>query len=121
MTEREKERISERILQAKKCRDLREAFVMFHDLTESGGMGIITMILMLRSLGINDSRFVFVPLPEEKETLTQLSIPLSAMTEQQMEEVSKTITDEVTSIPKFPEAILEVQKLVSNPDISFQD
>ncbi len=121
ITEREKERIAERMSQAKKCRDIMEAFNMFQDLTESGGLGIITMILMLRGLGINDDRFVLASLPDTQETLSRISIPLSTVTENQAEQISKTITDEITSIPKFPDAILELESLMADTNIAFSE
>lgn len=114
-------RIMERIRKAHGIRTLAEAFMQFSDSSESAGLGIITIMLMMRRLGMSDQSFGVFRLEEKGETLTRLRLPLNAITDIQAEELAQKIAAEIDNIPKFPDNILELEKMIRDPEIHFAD
>ncbi len=120
-TEEEKTRILKRISAARQVKNVAQAFQLFSDATESGGLGIVTMIMMLRKIGVLDDSYIFATIPKTNETLTQIKVPINTITEDQAVEISDSIANEINSIPKFPENIMELESMLGNPDIPFSD
>lgn len=75
LTEFEYERISKRIDNAKKFNSLAEA-VMSVDSTEGAGLGIVSIILILKKIGLDKSAFnVYC---NNGETITGITLPLAS-------------------------------------------
>ncbi len=114
-------RITERIRKAHSIRTLAEAFMQFEDDSESAGLGIITIMLMMRKLGLPDNSFNVFRLEEKGETLTRLKVPLNAITDTQAEDLATKIAEEIDMIPKFPDNIRELEKMIIDPEIHFAE
>jgi putative nucleotidyltransferase with HDIG domain len=117
----EYKRIEDRIRKAQSVKNLAEAFMQFSDATESAGLGIVTIMLMLRKLGVTSEGFKIYRVEDKGFTLSRLKVPLDTVTESQTSELAAKITDEIRTIPKFPDNILELEKLLSDPNIAFSE
>jgi len=115
-TEDELLRISSRINSIRTMKEVADAFHFFYDESEGAGFGIITTILSLRSLGAHDDPYRFVPLRESGESLQEIRIPANALSDDHIETLSEEISKEIKSIPKLPENVIEIQRMLSNPD-----
>jgi hypothetical protein len=78
-TPEELRRISDSIRIASTIRDPADAFVNDGDHSEGNGIGIIHVILMLRSLGVGPEAFSFQVDPARKQTGVQVILPLEKM------------------------------------------
>lgn len=114
-------RITERIRKAHGIRTLAEAFMQFEDSSESAGLGIITIMLMMRRLGLPDNSFNVYRLEEKGETLTRLRVPLNAITDLQAADLAVKIAEEIDMIPKFPENIRELERMIADPEVHFAE
>ncbi|HMB01726.1 MAG TPA: HDOD domain-containing protein [Spirochaetota bacterium] len=120
-TKEEQEKINQKIAQSKKLNDISETYLLMQDADEGAGLGTITIMMMLRSLGIGDSAYTFKCDPEKEETISQVSIPLNSVTVEQAEEISRRIAEEIEYIPQFPDNIYKLQQMLSNKDIAFSE
>jgi len=120
-TEDELLRIHSRIATTKTLTDLTEAYMYLYDESEGAGFGIITTILTLQSLGVRDDPYRFVPLRDAGESMQEIKIPLNVLSESHIETISKEISKEIKLIPKLPENVVEIQRMLSNNERSLSD
>lgn len=83
------------------------------DETESTGLGLTIIIMMLEKIGVNVSNFTI--LTDDNSTTLQIRIP-STMSEQQYiaaisEELSATLKD----LPRLPENVIQISNLLNDP------
>ncbi len=104
---------------SKAIRDVAEAYMAVGDSSEGAGLGLITIILMLRSLGLDEKSFRFSIDRPRNETVTKIDIPLNSIAEMHLEELSDIIAKEIKFLPQFPEKLTELQKVLSSKEIDF--
>ncbi|MCP4575654.1 MAG: HDOD domain-containing protein [Deltaproteobacteria bacterium] len=109
-------RIDSRIALTETVKDIPEAYMSVLDDSEGAGLGIVTTILMLRSLGIHKNPYRFVPLPASGESSAEVRIPLNALSDSHIGMISEEIAKEIKLIPKLPENVIEIQRMLSNPE-----
>ncbi len=114
-------RINSRIALTETLKDIADAYMSILDDSEGAGFGIVTTILMLRSLGIHENPYGFVSLPESGESSAEVRIPLNALSDSHVETISEEIAKEIKSIPKLPENVIEIQRMLSNPKRTLSD
>ena len=114
-------RIDSRIALTETLQDIADAYMSALDDSEGAGFGIVTTILMLRSLGIHGNPYRFVSLPASGESSAEVRIPLNALSDGHVETISEEITKEIKSIPKLPENVIEIQRMLSNPKRMLSD
>ena len=114
-------RIDSRIALTETLKDIAEAYMSVLDDSEGAGFGIVTTILMLRSLGIHEKPYHFVSLPASGESSAEVKIPLNALSDDHVGTISEEITKEIKSIPKLPENVIEIQRMLSNPKRMLSD
>ena len=119
ITIKEQIRLFDKIARARAFNSMEDAFNSALDTTEGAGLGMIIMVLMLRNLGLEED--VFELTANETETIASLKIPLSLITKDQSDFISETIIKELDSIPQFPENILRIQHLISDPNSNLED
>jgi hypothetical protein len=78
MTELEKETVSRKLRDARKCDDISEYFLQVEDdpNTEGAGIGLVLIALMLRNLGVPEDKFVISS--ENNITYAYFSVPLQS-------------------------------------------
>ncbi|HOJ49958.1 MAG TPA: HDOD domain-containing protein [Spirochaetota bacterium] len=113
------ERIREKFKRAYRFKTLDEVFKEGIDFTEGGGLGLIVVILMLRKIGLDEK--VMKILTNNEKTHTRLEIPLSIVTSLESDIIAETIAKEIEDIPQFPPHILQLQKILGNPNSNFKD
>jgi putative nucleotidyltransferase with HDIG domain len=74
---------------------------------------------MLKKMGLDEDCFDI--LGTEKETIARLIIPLDETRVENLSALSSTIVNNINSLPQFPENILMVQKLISDPKSEMTD
>jgi len=74
---------------------------------------------MLRKIGLDEK--VMKILTNNEKTHTRLEIPLSIVTSLESDIIAETIAKEIEDIPQFPPHILQLQKILGNPNSNFKD
>lgn len=114
----ERERINKRLDKARIYESVAEIFDEVSDDSESGGLGIVMLCMILRKLGLSEDCFVLEE--SEGETAVGIHIPLGSLTDEESETVSTALAKEIDSIPQFPDNILKLKKMLSSADTDFQ-
>ena len=114
ITQKEQIRVYDRIARSRAFKSLEEALATVLDDSEGAGLGIVIMVLMLKKLDLNEDAFDIDT--KNGETIARLSIPMASVRIKNLEELSKKVVDEIESLPNFPENIVLLQQMLSDPD-----
>ncbi|MDR0301028.1 MAG: HDOD domain-containing protein [Treponema sp.] len=112
-TKMEQIRIQDKLARSRQYSNLEEAMTQVLDDAEGAGLGLVILVLMLKKIGLKDEAISIKT--KEKETVASISIPLDAAMVESFSELSKAIVKDINSLPQFPENVLLVQKLISDP------
>ncbi len=119
ITKIEQIRIFDRIARSRAFTSMEEAFATVLDQTEGAGLGIVILILMLKKIGLDEDAFSIDI--EDGETVATLNIPFSEIQVEKMDLLTQQIIQEVKQLPQFPDNILHLQRLISDPDSEITD
>ncbi|MDR1900989.1 MAG: HDOD domain-containing protein [Treponema sp.] len=119
VTKTELIRIHDKLARSRQYSNLEDALSQVLDDSEGAGLGLVILVLMLKKIGLDEDCFDI--LGTEKETIARIIIPLEQARVENLSILSKTIVDNVNSLPQFPENILLVQKLITNPKSEMAD
>ncbi len=119
ITKKEQIRVYDRIARSRAFSSLEEALSTVLDDSEGAGLGIVILVLMLKKLGLDEEAFDIDV--ENGETIARISIPMSQVRLENLDVLSKQIVAEIEHLPKFPENIVFLQQLLSDPDSEIQD
>jgi len=119
ITKIEQIRIFDRIARSRAFTSMEEAFATVLDNTEGAGLGIVILMLMLKKIGLDEESFTIDV--EDGETVAALHIPFNEVSVEQMDLLAEQIIKEVEELPQFPDNILHLQRLVSDPDSEITD
>jgi putative nucleotidyltransferase with HDIG domain len=113
----EYERILNKLRKARLYTGLDEFFEEVEDETESAGLGLVMLILILRKLGIGEDGFAI----ERGDSWTRalLVIPPRVVSEEATETVGEALSGVIDSIPQFPDHINKLSRQLDNPSFSF--
>jgi putative nucleotidyltransferase with HDIG domain len=114
MTKTEFKRVFDKMARSRQFTSLEEALTQVLDDTEGAGLGLVIMILMLKKVGLNDENYEV--LVESGETITRITMPMDAGTQEHMNALTKDIVDYIEALPQFPENIAQIEKLLNDPD-----
>jgi HD-like signal output (HDOD) protein len=115
----ERQRIYQRLDKARIYESMAEILEEISDDSESAGLGIVMMYMILRSLGLPESSFVVREAPDH--TRVGVVVPLAALTDEESQTVSEALAQEIKAIPQFPAHILELRKILTREETNFQD
>jgi putative nucleotidyltransferase with HDIG domain len=113
----EKGRIEDKFFQARRFHNIQEVMSGVLDQSEGAGFGLIIVVLMLRKIGLDEK--VITILSDNKETTFQIRIPLYLAGLKERETIADEIIHEIQQIPQFPQHILELQKILEDPNADF--
>ncbi len=119
MTDQEKNRIANIFINFKKTRDILEAYTTLSNKEESAGLGIITSLMMLRHLGLDDSAYIFKSDDAMGKTKITIKIPLDSVSTKKAILISDDIAKEIDELPAFPENITHILNLICNEAVDF--
>jgi len=112
-------RIHDRLARTRQYKTLDEALSQVFDDTEGAGLGLVILILMLRKVGLDEDCFdVSV---DDGETVARIVIPLNQVHLENITMLSMRIANSVSSLPQFPEHILEVRKLIEDEGVEMSE
>ena len=112
----ELDRVNMRMEKAREYEDFSEAFEDIYDESEGAGLGIVLVSLLLKNSGIGTENFRISS--DGKYTSATLLIPQQLKPQAIITRVYSQIMEEVDGLPTFPEHILELQRLCSDPESS---
>jgi putative nucleotidyltransferase with HDIG domain len=113
VTKTELIRIHDKLARSRQYNNLEEALSQVLDDSEGAGLGLVILVLMLKKMGLDEDCFDIFS--TDKETIAKIIIPLDKTRLENLSVLSQTIVNNVNSLPQFPENILMVQKLISDP------
>jgi putative nucleotidyltransferase with HDIG domain len=119
VTKTELIRIHDKLARSRQYNNLEDALSQVLDDSEGAGLGLVILVLMLKKIGLDEDCFDI--LGTEKETIARIIIPLEQARIENLSILSQTIVDNVNSLPQFPENILLVQKLLTDPKSEMSD
>jgi len=119
VTKTELIRIHDKLARSRQYNSLEDAMAQVLDDSEGAGLGLVILVLMLKKMGLDEDCFDI--LGTEKETIARLIIPLEQTRVENLSALSTTIVNNISSLPQFPENILLVQKLISDPKSEMAD
>jgi putative nucleotidyltransferase with HDIG domain len=112
-TKMERLRIHDRIVRSRQYDSLEDAFSQILNDSEGAGLGLVILVLMLKKIGIDDDNFSITT--TENNTIVSISIPLDKTMMDNISILSDEITDNINSLPQFPENIMLIQELITDP------
>ncbi|HAH60875.1 MAG TPA: hypothetical protein DCL73_02110 [Treponema sp.] len=115
----EYKRIHDKLARAQQYTSVEEALTQILDDTEGAGLGLVIMILMLEKIGLTEENFQ--TLCENGETITRIILPLSEEMQKEMNIVSAEFVRTIDDLPQFPENIVHLSRLLSDPDSKMSD
>ena len=119
ITKKEQMRVYDRIVRARAFDTLEQAFNEVIDDSEGAGLGLVIMVLMLKKLGLDEESFEIEG--KDGETVTSLTIPVSSIRLEEMDALINEIVREIRGLPQFPENIMVIQKMISDPEVEMLD
>ena len=119
MTKTEQIRVFDRIARSRAFNSMEEAFATVLDNSEGAGLGIVILILMLKKMGLDEEAFSIDV--ENGETTAALTIPFSEVQVEKLDMLTQAIIKEVEALPQFPDNVVFLQKLISDPESQITD
>ena len=119
ISRKEQLRVYDRIARARAFESMEEALSTVLDDSEGAGLGIVIMVLMLKKIGLDEEAFDIDV--EESETVARITIPYSQIHVEDLASLSREIVSEIDELPQFPDNIVYLQKLISDPESEISD
>ena len=114
MVATEFKRIFDRMVVARDYETVDQAFMQAIDDTEGAGLGLIIMLLMLKKIGLDENAFELIA--GKDITINRITIPIKFEANRHLVELTKTIVEYIDEMPQFPEKIMQIQRLINDPD-----
>ena len=114
ITKKEQIRVFDRLARSRAFSSLEEAFATVLDSSEGAGLGIVILVLMMKKIGLSEDCFSIDS--ENGETVATIAVPFSEVHLEQLETLTQILVREVETLPQFPENIVNLQKLLSDPN-----
>ncbi len=119
ISRKEQMRVYDRIARSRAFSSLEEAMGAVLDSSEGAGLGLVILVLMLKKLGLDEESFDIDV--EGEETVAQLVIPFSEVHKENLHVLSREIVQEIDELPQFPENIVQLQKMIDDPESEIAD
>lgn len=119
MTRKEQMRVYDRIARSRAFESMEEALATVLDDSEGAGLGLVIMVLMLKRMGLSEDAFDIDV--DRGETIARVTIPMSAVRKDHLQEVSSKLISYIDSLPQFPENVASLQKAINDPDVEIGD
>jgi len=107
-------RINMRISLAIGQASFNDIYAKIEDETEGAGLGLALIVMFLKSMGIDPSTFIIKS--DGNVTISSFQIPYMLKPVEVLTTVKERILEEITGIPTFPENIITLMQMCSDPD-----
>jgi putative nucleotidyltransferase with HDIG domain len=107
-------RIHDKLARSRKYTTLEEALQQVLDPSEGAGLGLVILVLMLKKIGLDEECFDLWA--ESGETVARITVPVATARVEALSSLTDQIVGSITSLPKFPENIVQIQRLIADPD-----
>lgn len=114
ITKEELARVNRRIEVAKNYNDLSDAFSDVSDSTESAGLGLVLIQLLLKNSGIGSEKFKIFT--NDKITRATLSVPEVTTPVEIQTDLKTKLLNEIDGLPPLPHSLTKIIQLCNNPD-----
>jgi len=114
ITRKEQIRVYDRIARSRAFDSLEEALTTVLDDSEGAGLGIVILVLMLKKIGLDEDAFDIDM--DNGETVARIVVPMSDVRLDNLEIISQRLVQEIDALPRFPENIVNLQHMISDPD-----
>jgi putative nucleotidyltransferase with HDIG domain len=112
-------RIHDKLARSRRFDSLEDAFSQVLDDSEGAGLGLVVLVLMLKKMGLTEDCFNIAG--TKTETVAKLVIPLEKTLLTNISGITDAIVKQIKDLPQFPENIIKVQKLLSDPKSDILD
>ena len=112
-------RIHDKLARSRKYTSLEEALQQVLDPSEGAGLGLVILILMLNKIGLDEDCFDIWA--ESGETVARITVPVASARIESVSTLTDEIVKSITSLPQFPENIVQIQRLIADPDSQIVD
>ncbi len=112
--EEERRKIEWRIRKAYSYNEISDAFDDVMDDSEGTGLGLIFALMLCKNAGF--PRETFQIKCENNLTIATITIPLNSNSGKHDLKIANEVIKELEKLPSFPENILEIQKICSDPE-----
>jgi HD-like signal output (HDOD) protein len=119
MTPKEQSRIFDRVTRARAFTSFYETLSLSLDATEGAGLGIPILIQSLSRIGLDEDAFSISS--GHGETVASLTIPMGQVHFGKISALAEAIARDVDSLPHFPESILTLLTLTSDPEMEITE
>lgn len=119
MTAKEQLRVYNRIARSRAFSSVEDAFASVLDDTEGAGLGLVIVLLFLKKMGMAEDCFELDV--GRDSTRMGIRVPFSRVHMEGILAVSEKIIEELENLPKFPESILALEKLLADPNSELSD
>ncbi len=114
ISRREQMRVYDRIARSRAFETMEEALSTVIDDSEGAGLGIVILVLMLKKIGLDEDAFDIDV--DDGETIARITLPFSDIHVENLDMLSEEIVKEINELPQFPDNIIQLQKLINDPD-----
>ncbi|MCK4541537.1 MAG: HDOD domain-containing protein [Spirochaetales bacterium] len=114
ISRKEQMRVYDRIARSRAYDSMEDALTAVLDDSEGAGLGIVILVLMLKKMGLDEDSFDIDI--EGEETIAKITIPFSDIHLENLSLLSDAIVKEIDELPQFPENIVSLQRMLSDPD-----
>jgi putative nucleotidyltransferase with HDIG domain len=112
-------RIHDKLARSRQYNSLEDAFSQVLDDTEGAGLGLVVLVLMLKKMSLDEDSFDITG--TDSETIARLTIPCEQTTLTNISGITKVIVDHINDLPQFPESIIRMQNMLSDPKSEMMD
>jgi putative nucleotidyltransferase with HDIG domain len=112
-------RIHDKLARSRKYDSLEEAMQQVLDSSEGAGLGLVILVLMLKKIGLDEDCFDIWA--ESGETVARITVPVATAHIEAVSSLTDQIVSSITSLPQFPENIVQIQGLIADPDSQIVD
>ncbi len=117
MVETERQRVTQRLTASQLYESFDEVIDQVEDQSESAGMGLVMLGMILRRLGVPDGGLQFTS--ENGLTIFEITLPLDLVSDEESDNLTDTLLHEIESIPQVPQNIQSLRELLRNPDVDY--
>ena len=113
----ERARVAKRLSAAQLYETFDEVVEQVEDDSESAGLGLVMLGMILRRLGVPESGFRFSS--EQGQTSFEIVLPLNLVSDEESDTLSEALKKEIDSIPQVPRHIHALRELLRDTEHNF--